>query len=271
MSREARSRVAALPIAFAFWWGIATPAGAQASAFSFDSSRVPVGHAFEYVKSNRDGTHRTQVTVYVAALDRVESLKWDSGADAATLVAATMDWERFCVRGFESRRLRRHAPEVMQGSLTTDTARRAIRVSFLPDSEIAVGVWPWHSYDFDFASLGAALPHLVDPQAGFVFQRMDVVYSGDEVGFADLGPVEVAYEQRERRDGRDSRRYRIGGPGLLRMAGLLWADARDGTLVEYELPVPDEPGFVDGRLRLTNTLQLGPADWEAYKKARIAH
>ena len=58
------------------------PAAAQISAFSYDSSRVPVGRAYEYVKSNRDGTHATQVTVYVAAVDRLESLKWDSGGDA---------------------------------------------------------------------------------------------------------------------------------------------------------------------------------------------
>jgi hypothetical protein len=248
----------------------ATSAGAQVEAFRFDSSRVPLGRAFEYVKSNRDGTHRTQVTVFVPALDRIESLKWDSGGDVATLVSASMDWQRFSVSGFESRRLRRHGSDQVQGRLTTDTASRAIRVSFLPDSVTPVRAWPWHSYDFDFASLGAALPHLVDPQAGFVFARMDVVYAGDDVGFADLGPVEVGFEQRERRDGRDTRRYRIGGPGLLRTTGLLWTDARDGTLIEYELPIPDEPGFVDGRLRLLKTLTLTAAEWDAYKKARIA-
>jgi hypothetical protein len=244
-------------------------AGAQVDAFRFDSSRVPVGRAFEYVKSNRDGTHPTQVTVYVPAIDRLESLKWDSGGDVATLVSASLDWKHFSVRGFESRRLRRAGPEVLQGTLATDGTRPEIRVSFLPDSVITVRAWPWHSYDFDFASLGAALPHLPDPQAGFVFARMDVVYAGDDVGFADLGPVEVAFEQRERRDGRDTRRYRIGGPGLFNTTGLLWTDARDGTLIEYEIPIPDEPSFLDGRLRLTQTLELEAAEWEAYKKARI--
>jgi hypothetical protein len=248
----------------------ASPALAQVDMFRFDSARVPVGRAFEYVKSNRDGTHGTQVTLYVAALDRLESLKWDSGGDAATVVVASLDWTRFSVASFDSRRLRRDAPEVRQGSLSTDTARRALRVSFLPDSVIPVLTWPWHSYDFDFASLGAALPRLADPQARFVFARMDVVYAGSDVGFADLGPVEVAFDRRERRDGRDTRRYRIGGPGLSNTTGLLWTDARDGTLIEFEVPVPDEPGFVDGRLRLVRTLELAPVEWEKYKKARIA-
>jgi hypothetical protein len=244
-------------------------ASAQVAAFTFDSGRVHVGRAYEYVKSNRDGTHPTQVTVYVAALNRLESLKWDSGGDVATLVAATLDWDRFSIRGFDSRRLRRDRSETVQGTLTTDSTGAALRVSFLPDSAIPVGVWPWHSYDFDFASLGAALPHLANRDGRFVFARMDVVYDGDEIGFGDLGPVEVIFEQRERRDGRDTRRYRIGGPGLANTTGLLWTDAADGTLLEYEIPVPDEPGFTDGRLRLTKTLDLTGKEWEAYKRAKV--
>jgi hypothetical protein len=131
-------------------------------------------------------------------------------------------------------------------------------------------MWPWHSYDFDFASLGATLPHLVDPESGFVFARMDVVYRGDETGFADLGPVEVTFERRETRGGRDTRRYRIGGPGLGGFWGVLWTDRRDGTLVVYVLPVPVERGLVDGRLRIVQTLEVKRAQWEDYKRSRVA-
>lgn len=248
----------------------AAPAAAQISAFSYDSTRTRVGRAYEYLKSNRDGTHPTQVTVYVAAADRLESLKWDSGGDVATLVTATLDWERFSVRTLESRRLRRDGPDALQGTLTTDPERGALVVSFAPDSAIPVRMWPWHSYDFDFASLGATLPHLADPESGFVFARMDVVYSGDETGFADLGPVEVVFERRETRGGRDTRRYRIGGRGLGGWSGVLWTDPRDGTLLEYELPIPDEPGFIDGRLRLVKTVELQPAQWETYKRSKVS-
>jgi hypothetical protein len=248
----------------------AVPAAAQVSAFSYDSARVRVGRAYEYRKSNRDGTHGTQVTVYLAAADRLESLKWDSGGDVATLVLATLDWERFSVRTLESRRLRRDAPDALQGTLATDTERGALVVSIAPDSVIPVRMWPWHSYDFDFVSLGATLPHLVDPEAAFVFARMDVVYRGNETGFADLGPVEVAFERRESRGGRDTRRYRIGGPGLGGMTGVLWTDLRDGILLEYELPIPDEPGFIDGRLRLVNTIEMQPAEWASYQRSKVA-
>jgi hypothetical protein len=248
----------------------AHPMAAQVTAFSYDSNRVSTGRAYEYVKSNRDGTHPTQVTVYVAAADRLESLKWDSGGDVATLVTATIDWERFSVRSLEARRLRRDGPDVVQGTLSTDADRGGLLVSFAPDSVVPIRMWPWHSYDFDFASLAATLPHLVDPEGGFVFARMDVVYRGDEIGFAELGPVDVTFERRETRAGWEARRYRIAGPGLAGMAGTLWTDRRDGTLLEYELPIPDEPGFIDGRLRLVKTLQLQPADWERYQRSKVS-
>jgi hypothetical protein len=54
------------------------------------------------------------------------------------------------------------------------------------------------------------------------------------------------------------------------MAGTLWTDRREGTLLEYELPIPDEPGFIDGRLRLVKTLELKPADWESYQRSKVS-
>ena len=45
--------------------GLAGPGAVQAQveAFSFDSSRVPVGRVFHYVKSNRDGSHPGNVAL----------------------------------------------------------------------------------------------------------------------------------------------------------------------------------------------------------------
>jgi hypothetical protein len=39
--------------------------------------------------------------------------------------------------------------------------------------------------------------------------------------------------------------------------------------VEFELPIPDEPDFTDGRLRLLAVEQMPPAAWEAFKRARL--
>jgi hypothetical protein len=89
-------------------------------------------------------------------------------------------------------------------------------------------------------------------------------------GAGSTDDVEVGFERRETRGGRDTRRYRIGGRGLGGWSGVLWTDPRDGTLLEYELPIPDEPGFIDGRLRLVKTVELQPAQWETYKRSKVS-
>ena len=56
---------------------------------------------------------------------------------------------------------------------------------------------------------------------------------------------------------------------LSNTVGTLWADATEGHLVEFELPIPDEPGFTDGRLRLLGVERKTPAEWESFKRARL--
>lgn len=248
---------------------LARPVAAQVDALAFDSSRVPVGRVFHYAKANRDGTHATHISVYVVAVDRLESFKWDDGAREATLVGAQMDWSRFSVRRFDAWHLARGAAPVATATLEQDSSGRGVRVSFLHDSIVPVSRWPWHSYDFDFASLGFVIPHLRAPEAPFTFTRADVTWRGDTLGFADLGDVVVRYVGREHRGARTVRHYTIGGPGLRNTSGDLWVDARDAFIVEYDLPIPDEPGLRDVRLRLERTETMTPAQWEAYKRQRL--
>jgi hypothetical protein len=245
------------------------PAAGQVDAFRFDSTSVPVGRVFEYVKSNRDGTHASPVSLYVAGIDRIESLKWSPGDSTATLVVAELDWDRFSVRRFESWGLARGAAPELRATLEADAGGTGVRISFQPDSLIPIRAWPWHSYDFDFASLNLAMPHLIDPESPFDFERVDVVYDGNPPGFADLGPVEVRFAAREERLGRQTRLYELSGRGLGDRRGSLWTAVDGGYVVEFELPFPDEPGFTDVRFRLQSITEISPADWEAYKRERI--
>jgi hypothetical protein len=128
--------------------------------------------------------------------------------------------------------------------------------------------WPWHSYDFDFTSLNLALPHLVSPEGGENFWRTDFVY-GDPPSVAEIGAVTMRYEGRERRNGKSVRRYALGGPGPRNLEGTWWADARSGLLVEYELPVGDEPGYDDVRLRLQSSRILSASQWEEFQRSAI--
>ena len=249
--------------------GLPWRAGAQVEAFRFDSTRVPVGRLYEYLKSNRDGTHPGQVSLYVAGIDRIESLKWAAGDTIATLVVALLDWNRFSARRLESWVLTRGSAPRLRGTLGTDSGGTGVRVSFQPESLIVIHRWPWHSYDFDFASLNLAMVHLLAPEGQFRFERADVTYAEKGPPFADLGPVHVRFLRREQRQGRPTRLYQLEGPGLQNQRGVLWAATDGAYLVEYEFPFPDEPGYTDVRFQLRELRSLSPADWEAYKQERV--
>lgn len=243
----------------------ASPALAQLHALKFDADKVPVGRVFHFVKSQRDGTHTARISVYVPDADRIESLKWDEGGDTATLVMAGMDWPRFSVKHLQGWRLARgQAPEQR---VTLDVVGDQLSMSLMTEP-LRISHWPWHSYDFDFTSLNFTLPHLLNPEDGLSVWRTDFVYA-DPPAVAELGAVELKFEKLERRDGRRLRRYSIGGPGLGNLAGTWWSDARTGLLVEYELPIGDEPGYRDVRLRLESTEKLGAAQWEAFKRQAV--
>lgn len=243
----------------------AVPARAQLAALDFDPGKVPVGRVFHFQKSQRDGTHAARISVYLPTRDRIEALKWSEGGDEATLVVADMDWSKFSVRHFQGWHLARGAAP--QPRVTLDVTGDQLSMSLMK-APITLTHWPWHSYDFDFTSLNLTLPHLVDPEGTLSFWRTDFVYS-DSPQVAELGEVRLRFEKKEQRHGRAVRRYTIGGPGLQGLDGSWWADARSGLLVEYELPIGDEPGYRDVRMTVDSTLELSAGQWEAFKQKAV--
>lgn len=270
-----------MAILFAAFIPLATarPAAAQVSALRFDPKKVPVGRVTQYEKSNRDGSHSGRISLYVAGPERLESLKWDEDVGWATFVVAELDWTRFSVRRFESWALRQAKPPELKATLDT-AGDGGITISVLPGPPIHVSSWPWHSYDFDWASLSAVLPYLIRPEGEFAFVRADFIQEeGKPPRFGEIGGVRLDYAGREKRGTHETRRYRMEGPGLLAPgqppsaaeanSGTVWADAADGHIVEFELPFPDEPGFTDVRLRQLGTETMSPAQWEAFKRQRL--
>jgi hypothetical protein len=264
-----RGRFGASLAVLALSFAAPSAAGAQVDAFRYDFTRVPLGTLFEYVKSNRDGTHAGPISLYVLERDRIESLKWSPDDTTATLVAAELDWDRFSVRRFESWALAHGAEPQLRAALEVDSAGTGIRISLLPDSLFPIHGWPWHSYDFDFASLGLAMPHLADPEAPFRFQRADITYGEAGPPFADLGPVDVRFVGYEERASRWTRLYELRGPGIRDQSGRLWVAVDGGHPVELEMPFPDEPGFTDVRIALRSVSTLTPEEWEEYKRTKL--
>jgi hypothetical protein len=244
-------------------------ANAQTSQLRFDASKVPQGTAMHYKKSALDGSHPTHISVYVVDGEHLESLQWDDDAPVATLVKARMDWRRFSVREFQSLRLERGKPPESLATLEANAGGTQLKVSFLPGKTVTINHWPWHSYDFDFVSLGLVLPHLHNPEGDLIFWRTDVVFIGEGMDFAEVGGIRLHHEAMELHDSQQVRRYSIGGAGLEHRYGTLWTDARTGLLIEYQIPLGDEPGFKDVRLRLESDEKMTAAQWDAFKKTKI--
>ena len=243
----------------------AQPACAQLEAYRFDAARVPAGRVFHYLKSQRDGSHEARISVYMASVDHIEALKWDQGGDEATLIIGVMDWSRFSINHFQGWHLARGATP--QARVTLDVVDDRLSMSLMSEP-LRIAHWPWHSYDFDFTSLNLTLPHLVAPQGTLVFWRTDFVYA-DPPRVAELGELTLRFEKRERRQGRSVRRYSLGGAGLQDATGTWWSDAREGWLVEFELPIGDEPGYRDVRMTLDSTRKISAAEWESFKRGAI--
>jgi hypothetical protein len=57
--------------------------------------------------------------------------------------------------------------------------------------------------------------------------------------------------------------------GLQDRTGTWWADAKSGLLVEFEIPLGDEPGYDSVRIRLDRVERMNDANWDAFKRRVI--
>lgn len=53
--------------------------------FRFQPEKVAVGTAYDYEKSNIDGSHKSNIVQYIASIDSLEAFKYEGGPEA-TLV-----------------------------------------------------------------------------------------------------------------------------------------------------------------------------------------
>lgn len=243
----------------------AASARAQTSAFYHDPARVPVGTTLTYVKSNLDGSRAIRVIARLAAADRLEVLKLEPENGAAAWVVARMDWTTASADSLTSAVLFPDGTRRDQAALSLDPATRRIdvRVFGMVDT-LTVGALPVHMYNFDFLSLGAALPHLVDPDAAFTVGIMNPTFRPDPPVLAYDGEVLVEPAGRDTRSGVPARRYRVSGAGMRGEEAWLWCAVDDGRLLAVESPVPDNPDWTSFRLELQSTTVVDEDAWSAF-------
>ncbi len=237
--------------------------------FKLNKEAVPVGKVFFYNKSNIDGTHSSHTALYVKSASELESFKWNDGYPGGTLVKAWMSWKTFSVDKFETSRINQSGQEQVRAILSTDSknSKALINIPGAFEGEMELPAWPWHSYDFDFASLSICWAHLKDKKTPIELAISDYKSDGQGGGsFAYIGQIEIEFEKKEKMNNRMCNKYKIDGPGLENRGGYIWMDANEHFLVEYQIDLPDEPGYNDGRLRLESIKEMTAEEWEQFKK-----
>lgn len=229
------------------------------------------GPTYSYLRSNRDGSEAETIHVHLPRPGHVEVTKMRERCTNAAFVTATIvDGQAVRLTGG---RLRPGATHEDFAELVERDGRIEARL-MSPSGElrrsVAVADRPWHLYDFDFASLTAAPPAELKARRGFSF-GVPLIWLGDDPAdfLRYLGRADARFVREERRGGRRTLRYELGGPAFEgALGGPLWLDARRGFVVDAELGRPNHAEYRDFRLRLTG-IRHGAAAWKRLLEAHF--
>ncbi|MFZ0062012.1 MAG: hypothetical protein WAL47_08250 [Pyrinomonadaceae bacterium] len=242
-------------------------------AFRFQPNKITTGVVYHYLKTNIDGTNPEQISIRIAAKDRIESFKFHPHGTRAGLVIAHMDWSIFSVKNLESWQVYKDKEKVLAATLVYLPADKEVAVTLpfmnRPTENVAIPFLPFHVYNFDFASLNFAFPHLVNPKKPFRIGVSDPTFADEGPAFRYRGEVEITYVADEMRDGLPCRKYRIDGQGLENKGGLIWVNKRSGHFQDAEIQLADNPNWQTFKFKLQRVERMNAAEWEAFMKAQF--
>lgn len=248
---------------------LVTSVKAQVEKYGLPAGFSDRGTIYVYQKSNWDGSHASQIFLYVEDSNRLQSFKWTKGDEVATLVTADIDWSNYSISKITNHRYAKGKEPQLIATLWFDGAKKInIEVGPMRDS-LALTQLPWQSYDFDFAGLGFAWRALKNKKDGFHFHIADAAMVEGNVKFVNKGLANVAYKEEVLLDGQPCFLYDINGPGLENKGGQIWINAATFMIEQYKIELPDEPGFENGMLKLMRTGKMSKEEWESFKKGAV--
>ena len=244
-------------------------ASCQLDKFRNPGSFNDIHTVYEFNKSNWDGTHSSNVFLYIADSNKLESFKWAEGDEEATLVSADIDWKKFSVRQFENYKLRKaKAPELVARLKQSGERMLKIEVKEILDS-LLIADLPWQSYDFDFAGLSLIWRALINKKDSFWFHVADVGLVNGQPKFVNKGKVTVKFSGNEMINNKECFKYFADGVGLENKGGYIWVNQQTFMIEQYNIALPDEPGFQNGMMQLLKTHKMSPEQWESFKRKRL--
>jgi hypothetical protein len=239
----------------------AAPAAAAPDGFAYDPANDAVGRIYVYERSNTDGSMAEQIVIFRRSTTEVEVYKSVARCYGAALVTAEFDFETMTAPRITGGRLMPEAQHREFAFLTHDREASSLNIDVqLPDMQLAdaipVSEPLWYLYDFDFADMTLATPHLASPEQSFSFGSpllwpdMEAQNFFQHLGVSQATPAGVDEH---------GRRYAVSG-GL---NGSIWLDAEDGHVSRVELAEPSHPGYADYQLALQSVSDGGAAEWDA--------
>jgi hypothetical protein len=224
-----------------------------------------INKVFVYEKSNIDESNKGIIAVFYEEQHKIEAFKWHEGNHEATVVRAWMNTEDYTVKRFEVLRTDHLGNEKLNAVLEVDK-NRTVNLQLRAQNQIFKSApAQWHSYDFDFSSLGYAFRHLHKNEAPISFDILDIDLKKAPYQLKNFGSVKMKFLQEENKFSRSVLKYKIDGPGLDNQGGHIWFDKSDGMLVAFEIQKPDEPGYNSGKLVLKETLDMTLKEWKVFK------
>lgn len=234
---------------------------------------IPVGTVLHYVKTNLDGTKPEYVSQFIAANDVLESFKFHPKEPPAGFVVAEMNWQNFSAKTLKSWRVLSKDERKLFGTITFEGTTRRGEVSIPairsePESFV-FNQLPVHLYNFDFASLNFAFPHLVKPKGDFVIGVADPTFQEKGALVEYKGEVMISYQADEKRNNVSTRKYRIDGAGLKNRGGFIWVNKKHGWIEDMEIALPDNPEWTSFKFKLLRVEKMSRAQWNSFIETQL--
>jgi hypothetical protein len=247
-----------------------TTAMGQVDQFEFQPAKIKTGVVYHYVKTNIDGTHPENISVYVASSDRLEVFKFHEPGTRAGLVVAQMDWKNFQAATLSSYGVFSATEQILAAQLKFDAAAKKMEVEIpaqdRPLEIIDFDYLPTHLYNFDLTSLNFAFRHLKNPASSFTIGLADPTFAQEGPGVRYRGEAMIRYTGDEKRNGHDCRKYSIGGAGLENRNGFLWVNKQGEHFEDLEIELPDNPDWTTFKLNLKRMENMSPDQWSQFQK-----
>ena len=250
------------------------------SPWTHDANDDRIGRIYYYERSNTDGTMDERITIFRRDATHIEVYKENGLCRRSSVVRAELDLDTLSAPVITGGQLQPNA-EIMSFAFVevNDAGDQADMLVRLPDMEIRneaeINHANWVLFDFDFASLTVATPHLDNPRGGFDF-GMALIWADPSSPdpFFWMGDLQAEHIGEEEHLGVQSDQYRLTGSALdhelaIGSEGQLWLDAEEGHIVDIVVPAPSHPGYTDYRLRLLDISDGGEAEWTALLTAHF--